>query len=97
MDLVLGPRAGVQQIQELIAELATRNGMTAVHPPRPSRLALVNGRNGGTPVTRCWAIDDFAPQRLSAPLRFVEPFDPNAPLTVPLASYQTAPSPDNDA
>ena len=29
-------------------------------------------------------------------LRFAEPIDSNAPLTVPLASYQTAKSPDND-
>jgi hypothetical protein len=44
-----------------------------------------------------WAIDDFAPKRSSAPLRFIGPLNPNAPLTDPLVSYQTAPSPDNDA
>jgi hypothetical protein len=42
-----------------------------------------------------WAIEDSRRAVVGA-LRFAELIDSNAPLTVPLASYQTAKSPDND-
>jgi len=77
-------------------------------PPAESR---TNFRflSGGVPSavwTRYWAschsgLMFGGPSRTRAEavvgaLRFAEPIDSNAPLTVPLASYQTAKSPDND-
>jgi hypothetical protein len=37
---------GSNSFEQSSANVTARNGMTAVHPPRPSRLALVNDRNG---------------------------------------------------